>query len=120
MSASPPIAIRRTSPAVAVVVLRGELDAYNAAAIRRELSAALAARSSVVLDLRAAEFVDSVVAGEILDARKTARQLGLGFAIVLSDSRANHVRRMLEQTNLIEIFDVFDTPEAAASALAQA
>jgi hypothetical protein len=29
------------------------------------------------------------------------------------------VRRMLEQTNLIEIFDVFDMPEDAAAAFAR-
>jgi len=103
---------------VAVVVLRGELDAYNVPAVREELKAALEAGSNLVLDLREASFLDSVVGGEILEARKAAKRRGLGFALVLSDSRANHVRRMLEQTNLIEIFDVFDTPEDAAVAFA--
>lgn len=101
---------------MAVVVLRGELDAYNGPAVRDQLRAVLEAGSNVVLDLRAASFLDSVVGGEILEARKAAKRRGVGFALVLSDSRANHVRRMLEQTNLIEIFDVFDTPEDAAVA----
>lgn len=101
---------------MAVVVLRGELDAYNAPAVREELNAALEAGTNLVLDLRETSFLDSVVGGEVLEARKAAKRRGLGFALVLSDSRANHVRRMLEQTNLIEIFDVFDTPENAAAA----
>ena len=105
---------------MAVVVLRGELDAYNGPAVRSELADAIEAGSNVVLDLRAASFLDSVVGGEILEARKAAKRRGVGFALVLSDSRANHVRRMLEQTNLIEIFEVFDTPEDAAVAFSQA
>ena len=116
MATATPIATRRAGSAVAVVVLRGEVDAYNAPAVGRELRAALGDGSGVVLDLRAATFLDSVVGGEILEARKEAKRRGIGFALVLSDSRANHVRRMLEQTHLIEIFDVYDTPEEAAAA----
>jgi anti-anti-sigma factor len=85
--------------------------------VKRELEAALDAGSDIVLDLGAASFIDSVVGGELLEARKEARTRGNGFALVLSDSRANHVRRMFEQTNLIEIFDVFDSPEEAAVGL---
>jgi anti-sigma B factor antagonist len=117
MAAAPPIATRHAGSAVAVIVLRGELDAYNAPAVKRELEAALDAGSDIVLDLRAASFIDSVVGGELLEAHKEARAQGTDFALVLSDSRANHVRRMFEQTNLIEIFDVFDSPEEAAESL---
>jgi anti-anti-sigma factor len=117
--AAPLVATHSAGASVAVVVLRGELDAYNAPAVRGELTAALEAGSDVVLDLRATSFLDSVVGGEILEARKAAKRGGLGFALVLSDSRSNHVRRMLEQTNLIEIFDVFDTPDDAAAAFAR-
>ena len=104
---------------MAVVVLRGELDAYNAPAVRVELAGTIEQDSNVVLDLRAATFLDSVVGGEVLEAHKAAKRRGLGFGLVVSDSRANHVRRMLEQTNLIEIFDLFDTPEAAAVAFSR-
>jgi anti-anti-sigma factor len=114
-----PVATHRVDSAVAVVTLRGELDAYNAPAVRRELTTALAAGNDLVLDLRGATFIDSVIGGELLDARKEANARGAGFGLVLSDSRANHVRRMLEQTNLITIFDVFETPEQAAIALLQ-
>ena len=100
-----------------VVVLRGELDAYNGPAVKRELETAFDAGSDIVIDLRAASFIDSVVGGELLEARKEARERGTGLALVLSDSRANHVRRMFEQTNLIEVFDVFDSPEEAAVSL---
>jgi anti-anti-sigma factor len=118
MSAANSIDPRAAAGAVAVVALRGELDAYDAPAVRKELQEALESGRHVVLDLRATGFMDSVVGGEILEARKAAKQLGLRFALVLSESRSNHVRRMLEQTNLIEIFDVYDTPEAAAAAFA--
>ncbi|HEX6700504.1 MAG TPA: STAS domain-containing protein [Gaiellaceae bacterium] len=102
---------------MAVVALRGELDAYDAPAVKREVTAALAAGNDVVLDLRDASFVDSVVVGELLEAREEAMRHGVGFALALSDSRANHVRRILEQTNLIELFDVYDTPGKAAVSL---
>jgi anti-anti-sigma factor len=117
MVAAPPIATRRAGAGVAVVVLRGELDAYNAPAMKRELASALEAGNDLVVDLRAASFIDSVIGGELLEAREDAKQRGAGLALVLSDSRANHVRRMLEQTNLIAIFDVFDTPEEAVVGL---
>jgi anti-anti-sigma factor len=116
MTIAAPIATSRTGPAVAVVTLHGELDAYNAAAVRRELQTALDTGRTVVLDLRTATFLDSVVGGEILEARKEAKRRDVHLALVLSDSKANHVRRMLEQTNLIEIFDVYETPEDAALA----
>jgi anti-anti-sigma factor len=117
MASVSPIATSHAGPAVAVVVLRGELDAYDAPAVKRELAEALDGGSDVVLDLRDATFVDSVVAGELLEARADANRQGVGFALVLSDSRANHVRRMLEQTTLIELFEVFDTPGKAAVSL---
>ena len=116
MGVGSPIATRHAGSAVAVVVLRGELDAYNGPALKQELAAALETGQDVVLDLREAIFIDSVVLGEVLEARKEARRRELGFGLVLSDSRANHVRRMLEQTTLIEIFDIFATPEEAATA----
>jgi anti-anti-sigma factor len=117
MASVSPVATRHAGPAVAVVVLSGELDAYDAPAVKSELAAALAEGNDVVLDLRDASFVDSVVAGELLEARAEADARGVDFALALSDSRANHVRRMLEQTNLIELFDVFDTPGKAAVSL---
>jgi anti-anti-sigma factor len=118
MSTAPPTHTRAAGTAVAVVALRGELDAYDAPTVQRELQAALDSGAHVVLDLRGATFMDSVVGGEVLEGRKAAKQRGVRFALVVSSSRANHVRRMLEQTNLIEIFDVFETPEAAAAAFA--
>jgi anti-anti-sigma factor len=117
MGSASPIATRHAGPAVAVVVLRGEIDAYDAPAVKHELAAALDAGNDVVLDLCDASFIDSVVAGELLEAREEAMRHGVGFALALSDSRANHVRRMLEQTNLIELFDVYDTPGKAAVSL---
>jgi len=117
MGVASPIATHRAGSAVAVVFLRGELDAYNGPALKQELDAALEAGEGLVLDFREAIFIDSVVLGEVLEARKEARRRGIGLALVLSDSRANHVRRMLEQTTLIDIFDIFATPEEAAAAL---
>lgn len=120
MGVASPIATSRAGSAVAVILLRGELDAYNGPALKHELDAAIEAGESLVLDLRAATFIDSVVLGQVLEARKEARRRGIGLALVLSDSRANHVRRMLEQTTLIELFDIFATPEEAAAAFSAA
>src|SRR6059058_310830 len=54
--AAPPVATHSAGTDVAVVVLRGELDAYNGPAVRSELADAIEAGSNVVLDLRAASF----------------------------------------------------------------
>ena len=70
MGAVSPIATRRAGSGVAIVALHGELDAYNAPAVKRELAAALEAGRDLLLDLRNASFVDSVVAWAI--SRRTS------------------------------------------------
>ena len=98
---------------VLVVALAGEHDLASRDSVSGAVDGALEAGLAVVVDLRDADFIDSVVAAVFLEARKKARQRDLGLGIVLSDSSENGVRRMFELSTLTSVFAVYPSPEAA-------
>ena len=98
---------------VLVVALEGEHDIASAEAVRRAVGEALDAGLAVAVDLRRAYFIDSAVAGALLDARKRARQRGLGFGVVLNEARENDVRRMFELSTLTNVFALYPSLDAA-------
>jgi anti-anti-sigma factor len=100
---------------VVVLSLAGEHDLASRDEVQGALTRALDGRLAVVVDLREADFVDSVVAALFLDARKTAKREDLGFGIVLSPEPDNGVRRMFELSTLTAIFAIYPTPEAAVA-----
>lgn len=100
-----------------VVALAGEHDLDTRDSVREAIQGGLVAGDAVVVDLQQADFVDSVVAAVFLEARKDARQRGLGFAVVLSDSPANEVRRMFDLSELTSIFAVYPTRDAALASM---
>jgi anti-anti-sigma factor len=98
---------------VLVVTLVGEHDLASRDGLSEAVDGALDAGLAVVLDLRDADFIDSVVAAVFLEARKKAKQRDLGLGVVLSDSRENGVRRMFELSTLTSVFALYPSPEAA-------
>jgi anti-anti-sigma factor len=98
---------------VLVVALAGEHDLASRDSVSGAVDGALEAGLAVVIDLRDADFIDSVVAAVFLEARKKARQQNLGLGIVLSDSPENGVRRMFELSTLTTVFAVYPSPKAA-------
>lgn len=100
----PALASNELAAGVVSLRLRGEHDLYRAPELRAALTGALANGSSVVVDLRAATFIDSAAAAALVEARKEAKRLGLGLALLLSDEPTNEVRRMFESSGLISIF----------------
>ena len=102
---------------VLVLALAGEHDMTSRYRIQGAIDDALAGGLAVVVDLREADFVDSVIAAVLLDARKQAMQADLGFAIVLSESAENGVRRMFELSTLTSVFAVYASPVAAITAV---
>ncbi|WP_433617770.1 STAS domain-containing protein [Dactylosporangium sp. CA-139114] len=97
-----------------VVRAEGELDVGNAPELRDAITAALDARPSLVVDLAAVTFMDSVSLGVLIGAYNRAREAGGGFAVVCADER---VARIFRITGLDQVFTIAATVEAAAAAL---
>jgi anti-anti-sigma factor len=102
---------------VLVVALAGEHDLASRDTVRGALDGALEAGLALVVDLREADFVDSVVAAVLLEARKRAKQDGRGLGILLSEAPDNAVRRMFEVSELISVFAVYSSTEEAVEAV---
>jgi anti-anti-sigma factor len=92
----------------AVVALKGEHEAYTADELARHLSALLAERIDVTVDLRLALFIDSTVVGVLIAANKRAQEAGLEFTIVVGDETGWPVRRLLEVTGLGTQLDIVE------------
>lgn len=91
-----------------VVALSGELDAYDAPALRD--SFATLARdhpgATVVLDLTVVSFLDSTALGTIVGLLRRVREGGGELRVVLPETPA---RRIFEVTALEQALDVWPT-----------
>jgi anti-anti-sigma factor len=95
-----------TEPGVAIVVLEGEHELFNAPKLRRQLEGLIGEGLGVVIDLTQATFLDSSVVAVLLRARERAEAAGVPLSIVLDDSTGEPVRRMFEITGLASILHV--------------
>jgi len=90
----------------ALVVLRGEHEAYTAHKLSRQLEALLDEGVPVAVDLREATFIDSTVVGVLLGGKRHADELELEFLLLMGDSTGWPVRRLLEITGLDGTFEI--------------
>ena len=105
----PVTGIERREGAV-IVSLAGELDLYNAPALRTALLAECAAAPErLVVDMTEVEFIDSTALGVLIEAR---RRLGNGDSFHLA-APGMETRRALKISGLDQHFGVFDTVDAA-------
>jgi anti-sigma B factor antagonist len=96
--------------AARVVSLAGELDLYNAEAVRKVLLDAAAARPErIVVDLGEVEFVDSTALGVLIEART---KLDNRSAFLLAAPRLE-TKRALQISGLDRHFTVHDTVSEA-------
>lgn len=102
---------------VLVVALAGEHDLASRDSVRGALGGALEAGLALVVDLREADFIDSVVAATLLEARKKAKQQGRGIGILLSEAPDNAVRRMFEVSELDSVFASYTSVDEAVEAV---
>jgi anti-sigma B factor antagonist len=88
-----------------VLTLSGELDAYDAPALRTSFADAAAAAegATVVLDLAAVTFLDSTALGSIVGLLRRVRERGGELRVVLPETEA---RRIFELTSLDRSLDV--------------
>jgi anti-anti-sigma factor len=110
------VSLQERDPAVGVVTLTGEHDAFSAARLENELAVLLDEGLRTVVDLRDATFIDSQTLSVLLGARHQAQQAALGLALVLSEDRYTQIHRLLELTHLGRAFAIFPTIERATAA----
>jgi len=99
------------APGVAVVTLRGELDAHDAPELRELFGRAVAelgdaATPVLVLDLTGVAFLDSTVLGTMIGAVRRLREGGGDMRLVLPETSA---RRIFEITGLEQVLSVYGT-----------
>jgi anti-sigma B factor antagonist len=93
------LAIERTDAGLAVLTISGEHDLSTAPILRRRLDGLLDQGTPTVVDLSPATFIDSSILGVILDGRRRAAEVDIGFAVVHANG-ADAVDRVLEVTGL--------------------
>jgi anti-sigma B factor antagonist len=117
MLVEPVVRVELAEPGLSFAVLEGEYDAASAGSLRETLSTVLARGESIVVDLSGATFVDSSVLAVLVGTRAAAREVGVGFALLLSDTTAPAVRRAFEVTGLLRSFWVASNRERALDAM---
>ena len=107
---SPGLRIERLDDIVAVT-LAGELDLYDAPALRASFHGLVESGAAViVLDLTAVSFLDSTVLGTIVGLLRRVREEGGELRTVLPETTA---RRIFEITGLDAALDVRTSREEA-------
>ena len=107
------IAVEKTGDIAVVQIPVEELDASNAAELKRDIGPVLEANKKVVLDLSRLRFVDSSGLGALLSS---LRQLtGRGGDLRLF-GMSKPVRALFELVRMHRIFDIYGTKEEAMHA----
>jgi anti-sigma B factor antagonist len=97
--------------AIVAVTLAGELDLYDAPALRESFHGLVESGAAViVLDLTAVSFLDSTVLGTIVGLLRRVREAGRELRVVLPETTA---RRIFEITGLDAALDVRTSREEA-------
>lgn len=110
------VSLDRAEPAVGIVGLHGEHDAYSAKRLAGELGVLVDSGTNVTVDLSDATFIDSQTLSVLLTARNRAEERSLGFVLVLRPDDYTQVHRILEMTRLVSSFVTRPTLEDALPA----
>jgi anti-sigma B factor antagonist len=106
------IRLDMSEPGVAIVLLEGEHELFNATKLQRRLDALVDEGVAVVVDLTSATFLDSSIVSVLLRARDRARRAGTRYAVVLDESSGESVLRMFEITGLDRFLPIVRNREA--------
>jgi anti-anti-sigma factor len=111
------VTLQERDPAVGIVTLIGEHDAFSSTRLENELAVLLDGGVRIVVDLREASFIDSQTLSVLLAARHQAEEADLGFALVLGNDAYTQVDRLLDLTGLRAAFAAFPSLEEATAAV---
>jgi anti-anti-sigma factor len=107
----PTIEVRSPQPHAALVVLAGEHDLYSADEVQKAFDQSLAVCDHLIVDLSAAEFIDSTIVAALLRAMRNATELGCMFNVVSGTAPA--VERILEVAGVVALLNIVPTVERA-------
>jgi anti-anti-sigma factor len=92
-----------------VLAIGGELDLSSSAALEDEIAKAVQSdATTLVIDLRQLEFVDSTGLGVLVKANQLAADSGREFGLVRGVAQ---VERLLDLTGLADRLTIADSPE---------
>lgn len=97
-----------------VITVGGDVDVYAAPRLRDQITELVADGEAhhLVIDLSAVEFLDSTGLGVLVGGLKKVRSRGGTLRLVCTQERLLKIFRI---TGLAKVFEIHDTPEAAAS-----
>jgi len=99
---------------VPIVAVSGEVDVYDAPALRDGLTDLLHEDGSVIVDLTEVGFLDSTGLGALVAARTAAQKCGASLPLVCTHQR---ILKLFTITGLDGVFTIHDTVEDALAAL---
>jgi len=115
LSLQPTVEVRSPQPHAALLVLGGEHDLYSADQLRQTIDMSLSGCDHLIVDLSAAEFIDSTIIGVLVQTMKKASGLGRKFSVVLGTAPV--VERALEVSGVLPLLNVAPTMEQALARL---
>ena len=98
-SREPTIEVRSPQPHAVLVVLGGEHDLTSAEELRQTLDQSLGRCDHLIVDLSAAEFIDSTTIRVLMETRKHAIERDRKFSVVLGTAAI--VERVLEISGIL-------------------
>lgn len=98
-----------------VVALYGQHDLSTLPRLRRRLKTAFRGASAILIDATCAEFIDSSILNELVQAHNEARRRDIRFGIIATPDSV--VRRVLDLVGLPGVMPVYPTPERALADL---
>ena len=104
------IAVRVLSLENTVIDLEGRIDLQNSPALRATLFEKLPVTSRLLLNMSGIQYIDSSGIATLVEGLKKARELQKDFVLFGLGQRVYDV---LKLTNLLGVFQVFDTEEHA-------
>ena len=113
---SPSVEVLRPEPGVALIALRGEHDLATAPDLQQTVNDAFANCSHLIIDLSAAEFIDSSIIRVLLSTKRRADEAGCSFNLVLSTTPI--VERALEVTQVLHILNRVESLDQALGSAA--
>ncbi len=108
------IEVRSPEPHAALVVLAGEHDLHSADEVQYTFDQSLALCDHLIVDLSAAEFIDSTIVHLLLQTKKQATELDRKFNVVLGTAPV--VERIFDVTGVVPLLNVVPTVERALDA----
>ena len=108
------IEVRREED-VAVIILRGEVDAYTCARLREAMIEAIEdGGANLVVDMKNVDYIDSSGLGTLVGGLKRVSERQGAIAVVCTNPQ---IRKVFDITGLVKVFPIYSSEDDAVKAL---